>query len=133
MDGPNTWTGLVAANKEQGQKTGLQLKKGDFISVVATGYIKFGTDVYKCSDPLGNIPEGGSVWPDYPIENARLRALIGNDETHYPIGTGVLNWSVPSDGELTFLVRDVPGHYSDNSGSFTVTVQKQKRAIVVLV
>ncbi|GAA5664839.1 hypothetical protein FHW72_000485 [Ochrobactrum sp. RC6B] len=133
MDEQNSWTGLVPANKEHGLKTGFQLRKGDFISVVATGYIRFGKGSRQFSDPLGTIPSSDPIDPYYPFESARLRALIGNDGISYPIGTGVLNWSVPYDGELTFLVRDNPGDYADNSGSFTVTVQKQKRAIVVLV
>jgi len=123
-----TWTGKVEARLAQGQKTGLQLKKGDVISVVASGYVRFGTLENQWADPASAIPTHVHDGYDH-----KLVALIGDDETHYPIGTGVLNWIVPSDGELTFLFVDTPNWYVDNSGAFDVTVIKQKQVIVSFV
>ncbi len=133
MDGQNSWAGLVPANKERGQTTGLQLRKGDFISVVASGYIRYGTKSRQISDPQSTIPSEIGDDPYYPIATARLTALIGNDGIRYPIGTGVLNWSVPTDGELRFLFRDSPGDYGDNHGAFEVTVQVQRRMILTII
>ncbi|GAA5664837.1 hypothetical protein FHW72_000487 [Ochrobactrum sp. RC6B] len=126
MDEKTTWTGKVAANLKQGQKTGLQLKKGDLISVVASGYVKFGPLDIQCADPA-------TVIPTYGIRDTytALVATFGDDKTRYPIGTGALNWSVPADGELIFLFNDL-NSYGDNSGFFEVTAQKQRKAIVTL-
>ncbi|MBQ0709811.1 LecA/PA-IL family lectin [Ochrobactrum sp. AP1BH01-1] len=90
MNEQMTWTGKVAANLEQGQKTGLQLRKGDIITVIASGYVKFGIGDNQWANPASVIPPYG----DDGYEHG-LVAMIGDEGTHYPIGTGVLNWSVP--------------------------------------
>ncbi|MBQ0709813.1 MULTISPECIES: LecA/PA-IL family lectin [unclassified Ochrobactrum] len=129
MNEQMTWTGQVDASLEQGQKTGLQLKKGDVITVIASGYVKFGSNSNHWADPSSAIPPSGKA----DDEILKLVALIGEDKTRYPIGTGVINWSVPADGELTLLFTDSPGGYYNNSGSFDVTVQKQKNIIVTFI
>ncbi|MFK0686471.1 LecA/PA-IL family lectin [Ochrobactrum sp. BD67] len=106
MNEQTTWTGKIYANLERGQKTGLQLKKGDIITVIASGYIKYAYADNKWADPTSPIPTSGNQYTD---ESTVLVALIGNDPTRYPIGTGVLNWSVPTDGELE-RVRFTRGH-----------------------
>ncbi|MBQ0709814.1 MULTISPECIES: LecA/PA-IL family lectin [unclassified Ochrobactrum] len=129
MEEQLTWVGKVDSTLENGQKTGLQLKTGDIITVKASGYVRFGGDDTHWADPSSAIPTSGKV------DDAlfKLVALIGDDKTQYPIGTGVLNWSVPADGELTLLFADTPGVYWKNSGSYDVTVQKQKKVIVTFI
>lgn len=130
MDEQTTWTGKVYADLEHGVKTGLQLKKGDIITAIASGYVKFGVGPNQWAGPMTAIPPlEGNIWAD----RTALVALIGDDPTIYPIGTGVLNWSVPTDGELTLRFNDNPKTYLDNSGSFDVTVQKQRRVIVTFI
>lgn len=120
MTEQTVWTGLVAANLEQGQKTGVMLKKGDVISVVASGYVRFGADDTHWANPAAPIP----LFYNEDNRILKLVALLGNDPTQYTIGTGVINWTVPADGELTFLFADTPGLYWKNSGAFDVTVRK---------
>lgn len=122
----NMWYGTVDSRLEQGEATGFQLKKGDVISVVAYGYVKFGPRDNQWADPMSDIPPYGAR-PSKTITPG-LSAMIGDDKTLYPIGTGILSWSIPTDGELIFLFLDEPGHYQDNSGSFHVTVQKQLKS-----
>ncbi|GAA5664838.1 hypothetical protein FHW72_000486 [Ochrobactrum sp. RC6B] len=121
-----TWTGIVPGDLAQGQKTGIQLKKGDLISVAASGYVKFGPLDIQWADPSTYIPPYGP-----PNDYVGLVATFGDDKTRYPIGTGVLNWSVPINGELTFLFNDRNSH-KGNTGFFEVTAEKQRKAIVTL-
>jgi len=120
------WTGTVPGNLESGRKTGVQLKAGDIISVTASGYINFAAGDTQFADPRSPIPPYGT----YPAGVTVLVALIGNNPTKHPIGTGVLDWRVPTDGELILLVDDKPGFFADNVGYFTATVLKHKRALV---
>lgn len=110
------WSGEVDASLEKGQPTGLQLKKGDVISVVAHGWVKYDPSETTWAAPQGcvnGVPAGLTL----------VAVISGNI---YQIGNGVLHWSVPVDGELNFLFADQNGAFSNNSGSFTVNVVKEK-------
>ncbi|CCW31686.1 LecA/PA-IL family lectin [Xenorhabdus nematophila] len=50
------WSGTVPAKLEQGQPTGLILKKGDVISVVANGWVKYGHPDNYWAAPQSSIP-----------------------------------------------------------------------------
>ncbi|MBC8954664.1 LecA/PA-IL family lectin [Xenorhabdus sp. PB62.4] len=110
------WSGTVPGKLAQGQPTGLVFQKGDVISIIAAGWVKFVNDnrPNPWSAPQGvppNPPSGGLV------------AKIG-DKT-YEIGNGVLHKTVPTDGELTLLFLD--SNYKDNSGEFYVNVKIESR------
>ncbi len=121
MIGGNTmydWSGAVPAKLEQGQPTGLILKKGDVISVIATGWIKYGQPDNYWAAPQGTLPRK-------PALRDSLIAKIGNKT--YGIGNGVLHKTVPEDGELIFVFFDSPGDYGDNSREFLVNVKIESR------
>ncbi|MDE9467278.1 LecA/PA-IL family lectin [Xenorhabdus bovienii] len=112
------WSGSVPANAEQGQPTGLILLKGDIISIIAKGWVKFGSANNEWSAPQGDTRSIPKISYD-------LRAKIA-DKT-YGIGNGVLHKTVPVDGELILLYDDSPGEYDNNSGEFHVNVIIESR------
>ncbi|MGJ0639096.1 LecA/PA-IL family lectin [Xenorhabdus bovienii] len=73
------WSGAVPAKLEQGQPTGLILKKGDVISIVAKGWVKYGHPDNYWAAPQGTLPRK-------PTLHDSLIAKIG-DKT-YGIGNG---------------------------------------------
>ncbi|PHM45965.1 lectin [Xenorhabdus mauleonii] len=109
------WSGNVPANAEQGQPTGLILEKGDVISVIASGWVRYtldNTNPWSAPQGVPPLPPGGG-----------LIAKIG--DSTYEIGNGVLHRTVPTNGELTLLFSD--SQYSDNSGDFYVNVKIESR------
>ncbi|MBC8945183.1 MULTISPECIES: LecA/PA-IL family lectin [Xenorhabdus] len=110
------WSGTVPGKLAQGQPTGLVLQKGDVISIIASGWVKFAND--NRPNPW-SAPQGSP--PNRP--GGALIAKIG-DKT-YEIGNGVLHRTVPTDGELILLFFDP--HYEDNSGDFYVNVKIESR------
>ncbi|PHM49767.1 LecA/PA-IL family lectin [Xenorhabdus miraniensis] len=109
------WSGTISANLEQGQPTGLLLKAGDVISVVAKGWVKYGNGDTNWAAPEGTMPVYQPAKP-----SLSLIAKIANKT--YKIGNGVLRRRVPIDGELILLFDDSPGTYGDNSGEFSVDI-----------
>ncbi|PQQ38222.1 lectin [Photorhabdus luminescens] len=114
----SNWSGSVPANAENGKSTGLILKQGDIISIVANGWVRYGKESNMISAPQGSITL--STNPEY-----NLVAKIGGKT--YRIGNGVLHKTVPVDGELVLLFSDTPGVYYDNSGEFRVDVIIESR------
>ncbi|HUC19704.1 MAG TPA: LecA/PA-IL family lectin [Acetobacteraceae bacterium] len=115
------WSGKVGAGLEKAQATELHLKKGDVISVLATGWVKYGPNEVQWADPQCAMPRDGSGPKRDPP--TALLAKIGG--TSYPVGNGLLHWEVPAEGELVLLFSDVPGKYGDNSGSYDVKIKKE--------
>ncbi|TYP00462.1 LecA/PA-IL family lectin [Xenorhabdus doucetiae] len=52
----NSWSGVVSANLEQGQPTGLLIKAGNVISVVARGWVKYALADNASASPEGTMP-----------------------------------------------------------------------------
>ncbi|PHM70399.1 LecA/PA-IL family lectin [Xenorhabdus kozodoii] len=114
------WSGTVPGKAEKGQPTGLILKAGDVISIIATGWIKYGHPDNYWGAPQSSIPTNPR-----PVPIISLVAKIGNSA--YKIGNGVLHKTVPVDGELILLFNDAPGTFSDNSGEFHVDIKIESR------
>ncbi|MEK9495946.1 LecA/PA-IL family lectin [Photorhabdus sp. P32] len=114
------WSGSVPANASNGKPTGLILKQGDTISIVAHGWVQYGRSNVEFSSPDGPLP----INPQ-PSPIATLVAKIANKK--FEIGNGVLHKTVPVDGELILLFNDVPGTFGDNSGEFQVEVIIESR------
>ncbi|SFO11551.1 LecA/PA-IL family lectin [Xenorhabdus japonica] len=112
------WSGTVPGKLAQGQPTGLVLQKGDVISIIATGWIKYGHPDNYWAAPQSSIPTNPR-----PEPLISLVAKIGNST--YKIGNGVLHRTVTTDGELTLLFLDT--YYQDNSDDFYVNVKIESR------
>ncbi|MFC6100011.1 LecA/PA-IL family lectin [Olivibacter domesticus] len=103
------WEGYLPAVQAEGVRTGIQVKKGDKIDILASGFAKYGAD-YPWHGPQGH-KENSQV--------GRLFVQIGDTQT--PIGTGVFDWIAPSDGEIVFLYGDI-GH-ENNEGGFDIKLK----------
>ncbi|HWV73782.1 MAG TPA: LecA/PA-IL family lectin [Pseudosphingobacterium sp.] len=106
------WEGYLPAVQEKGIGTGIQVKKGEVIDILASGFATYGPG-YPLHGPQGDA--GNSFV-------GKLHVKIGDVIT--PIGTGVMDWSATSDGEIIFLYGDV-GHYN-NEGGFDIKLKVAK-------
>lgn len=112
------WSGSVDSTKPEGIKTGIIVKKGDIITLEATGWIKVGKEESAWAAPQGLPGRTGS--------KSTLRARIGDDKQDYDIVNKAAGWEAPADGELILFVAD--NHYADNSGSFDARIYKHEKA-----
>ncbi|WP_338802927.1 LecA/PA-IL family lectin [Xenorhabdus griffiniae] len=112
------WSGTVPAIAENGQATGLFLKAGDVISIIANGWVQYGGPGNPYTAPQGVVDEPNN-------SEYSLVAKIG--DKLYRIGNGVLHKTIPVNGELIFLFNDYPGDFSDNTGVFHVNVKIESR------
>ncbi|NDJ59059.1 hypothetical protein GWD52_19125 [Enterobacteriaceae bacterium 4M9] len=111
-----TWSGDVDSTQPEGIKTGIMLKKGERITVEATGWIKVGKEDSAWAAPQGLPGRIGS--------KSTLRARIGDGKQDYDIVNKAAGWEAPADGELILFVAD--SHYADNSGSFEARVYRHE-------
>ncbi|TDB54274.1 LecA/PA-IL family lectin [Photorhabdus khanii] len=114
------WSGSVPANAVNGKPTGLILKQGDTISVVAHGWVKYGLGDTEWASPDGPVPNNPQ-----PPSIATLVVKIANRK--FKIGNGILHKTVPVDGELILLFNDTTGNYGNNSREFQVEVIIESR------
>lgn len=112
-----TWEGNVPATTPEGAHTGIQLNIGDEISVIASGWIKYGKEDFALAAPRGRVRAGLETRDDVV-----LKARFSPSGKGYDIGTGVFRWAVPEAGELILYVADNADGYADNSGSFSASV-----------
>jgi hypothetical protein len=114
----------VPANDPDGTDTGVDLRRGDRVTVSASGSIYV-------DDRSGRItPDGNRSFStsrsSYPLPDAGQGALIGyirltDGRTTRPFQIGSQqSFNVPDDGRLFLLVND--DDYRDNSGNFSVRV-----------
>lgn len=110
-----TWSGTVEGSSEKGTSTGLMLKKGELISIVADGWIQFDPNPTCWASPQGCAPglPGG----------LKLDAIINGNV--YVIGNGVLHWPAPENGELVLVFGDQKGAFGNNNGAFSVKVMRE--------
>ncbi|EPC7254372.1 LecA/PA-IL family lectin [Cronobacter sakazakii] len=113
------WTGNVPANAPEGVSTDIELKAGEEITILATGFIKYGKEEYALAVPDGRIKEGLQTKADKV-----LKARFGTSGKGYDIGSGVYKWAAPESGTLHIYIADTPTGYSDNTGSFSVSLYK---------
>ncbi|QEM82923.1 LecA/PA-IL family lectin [Halomonas binhaiensis] len=109
------WSGNVSAAAENGISSGVKVSKGDVITILANGWVK-----YASSEHAWAAPQGAAGRSDLPESIATLVAVING--TKYSVGNYLYRWEVPEAGEISFLFNDRPGTFSDNSGEFDVEV-----------
>ncbi len=117
MTTTRAWSGNVDSTTSEGIKTGIMLKKGERITLEATGWIKVGKE-----DTAWAAPQG---LPGRTGGKSTLRARIGDGKQDYDIVNKAAGWEAPADGELILFVAD--SHYADNSGSFEARVYRHEQ------
>lgn len=115
---------ITIPGDSQGTDTGLEVRRGDRVTVSATGSII-------ASQRAGSVSADGrsesyTLRQNYPVSDVGGGALIGyiqmrNGQRSRPFFVGSRNtFTAPADGRLFLLVND--DDYRDNSGSFSVSL-----------
>ncbi|MCF8582241.1 hypothetical protein L2X67_20755 [Enterobacter ludwigii] len=114
------WSGKVEAKNAEAINTGITLKPGEIITILASGWAKNGSETFALTAPQGRIPREGET---LAVRNPSLLARIGKEE--YPVGNHKYRWSVPAEGALSLIFADGKDQYKDNSGEFSVEVYRE--------
>ena len=117
----------VPGNEPRGMDTGIDLRVGDQVTVIATGNITAGQRAGVVS-PDGGRPGASAVFgvSRRPLPTAGVGALIGyivqpNGQATQPFLVGSQStFTAPVEGRLYLLVND--DNYNDNNGSFSVRI-----------
>ncbi len=108
----------VDARRSNWIDSGIEVHRGDTITIQAKGYINHGGPTCGPDGNIGKTPFGDAVIP-----NARYGALIGRIGSGDPIIIGSHYEGVVShEGGIKFLVNDTRGLYNDNSGEFHLQI-----------
>ncbi|MCT7377965.1 LecA/PA-IL family lectin [Chelativorans salis] len=119
------WHGKLDPKSENGKATSVHLKEDDVITITVTGSARNGPAAPEegpDGDPQNKDPK--AILPGTNVGAVLMR--VGKDGAPKVIGTGKSNWGVGEVGEITFLYNDVPGEYGNNSGSFDVTITRER-------
>lgn len=116
----NIWSGHVDAKNETPVNTGLNFSLDAKVTIVSSGTAALG-DGHTWFGPSGQVHEtrGHNISPG----NWKLALLVKTGKIYTPIKGGLLNWTVPTDDNVEFVVNEEPGKYGDNYGGFDVTMQ----------
>ncbi len=118
---------IVVPATSQGTDTGVNLRRGDRVTITATGSVIADSRFGGVSAEGRN--ESYSVRQNYPVTTAGGGALIGyiqmsNGQRSRPFYVGSQqSFNAPVDGRLFLLIND--DDYRDNSGQFNVSISVQ--------
>ena len=120
----NNANAINVPGDSEGTDTGIDLRRGDRVTINATGFI------YPDERAARTSPNGNRVFSaartSFPLPDAGQGALIGyirltDGRTTRPFFVGSQQaFTVPDDGRLFLLIND--DDYRDNTGSFSVRV-----------
>jgi hypothetical protein len=111
--------GLTVSAQQQWTATGLTVRRGEPITVSASGDIRIGGDNNPSAGPGG----ASQTHPSNPLPSAPSGALIGRVNNGQPFLIGSQSRvTVPEAGQLFLGVND--SYLSDNQGNFQVEVRR---------
>ena len=108
--------GLMVPARQRWTPTGLTVRRGETVTVNATGEIKYGGGADHKASPNGSSERQ----PNNPVPNATTGALIGRIGNGQPFAIGS-SFQAPAAGQLFLGVNDTT--LDDNDGSFQVQLQ----------
>jgi PA-IL-like protein len=121
--GPNGGSIAVPAN-QQWVPTGLTVRKGDQLTITATGEVQLSTDSSDTANPSGSTK--ARYAQNAPLPATLAGALIGRIGNGKPFGIGSnATFMAPDTGQLFLGVND--DGMGDNQGAFQVTIQRRAR------
>jgi hypothetical protein len=111
--------GIMVPARQRWTATGLTVRRGETLTVRATGEIKFAAGAESKASVNGSSERN----PDNPLPNVTTGALIGRVGNGQPFEIGSkTSFQAPAAGQLFLGVNDT--HLDDNDGSFQVQLQR---------
>jgi len=104
--------------------TGMTVKKGDRIAFQSTGQVSIAPGATANADGFSGDTGPRNTYPVPVMPAGGLIGRVGNSAA-FPIGSNAQPITMPSDGRLYLGVND--SNFSDNSGTFSVTMIRQGR------
>jgi len=120
-----TGNGITVSPKQAWTSTGITVRKGEVLTINASGEVQLSTDSNDVATPFG--AKSGRKATNAPLPNALAGALIGRIGTNgqpFAIGSGV-SVPMPAAGQLFLGVND--DGYEDNQGEFRVDITRARR------
>ena len=118
-------TGVAVQGTQQWTPTGLVVRRGDPMTITATGEVRLSTDAADLASPTGS--RSGKMAPNAPLPNVPAGALIGRIGNSAPFGIGDrATINMPASGQLFLGIND--DHMADNEGGYRVTIQRVGRS-----
>jgi hypothetical protein len=117
--GNSTTDGIMVPARQRWTPTGLTVRRGESLTVSATGEIKFGGG----ADAKASAAGSNDRAPDNPIPSSTTGTLIGRigNGQAFAIGSQ-MNLQAPAAGQLFLGVNDT--NLDDNDGSYQVRIQR---------
>lgn len=117
--GGTTADGIMVPARQRWTATGLTVRRGETLTVSATGEIKFGGG----PDARASANGSNERSPENPIPASTTGTLIGRIGNGQPFAIGSqTTLQAPAAGQLFLGVNDT--HLDDNDGSFQVRIQQ---------
>jgi len=113
--------GITVSGRQQWTPTGMTVRRGEWLTLNATGEIRLSNDPGDVAVPTGSKIE--RYLPRAPMPGVLAGALIGRIGMGQPFGIGSpARLQMPADGQLFLGVND--SDPADNQGSFRVEIQR---------
>ena len=116
-------SGITVSAKQAWTATGLTVRKGEVLSINATGEVQLSTDSNDIATPFG--AKSGRKATNAPLPNIPAGALIGRIGANgqpFGIGSGV-QIPMPAAGQLFLGIND--DGFEDNQGEYRVDIQRR--------
>jgi hypothetical protein len=120
-----TGNGITVSAKQAWTATGLTVRKGEVLSINATGEVQLSTDTNDVATPFGS--KSGRKATNAPLPSTPAGALIGRIGTNgqpFGIGSGV-QVPMPAAGQLFLGIND--DGFEDNQGEYRVDITRTNR------
>jgi len=120
-----TGNGISVSAKQAWTATGLTVRKGEVLSINATGEVQLSTDTNDVATPFGS--KSGRKATNAPLPSVPAGALIGRIGSNgqpFGIGSGV-QVPMPAAGQLFLGIND--DGFEDNQGEYRVDITRTNR------
>jgi hypothetical protein len=98
----------------------LNFRQDAEVTIISNGTARLGEGhAWVGPSGVGHKTNGNYISP----EDWGMARLVKTGSIYTPVRGGLLNWSVPTDDNIAFVVNDEPGKYGYNRGGFDVTME----------
>ena len=117
-------SGIAVSATQAWTPTGLTVRRGETLTINATGEARLSTDAADVASPTGS--RAGRMSANAPLPQVPAGALIARvgDGAPFVINAGSMV-TMPATGQLFLGVND--DHVADNQGGFRATIQREGR------